>query len=467
LKEALFDMLGSRLSVCKIRGQGYDGASNMRGEFNGLQKLIRDESPYAFYIHCFAHQLQLVVVTVASSSRSVSDFFNQIPLIVNSMSSSCKRMDALLAKQQDVLLQKLESGNATTGTGQHQEMSLARPSNTRWGSHLKTLLRIYQMWEAVIEVLEIVSQDASGTSNHGEASGLIQKMESFEFVFIMHFMIDLLGVTNELSLALQRSDQDIVEAMGLLEDVKMRLQDMRDNGWTPLFQRVKSFCETNAITVPDMEELIPVRGKSARRNHTVTHFHYYHVEIFIAAIDAITSEMNHRFNECSSKLLVCMSCLDPRNSFSKFDVDKLVRLAEIYADDFTMADHLLLRNQLQTFILNIRRSVEFHGCGDVAKLAEKMVETGKNRTFPLVYRLIELTLILLVATESVERIFSAMNIIKTDLRNRVSNEWFNDLMICYTERKIFQSLDDRMIMERFQAMNKRRMALPTTHITTT
>jgi hypothetical protein len=26
----------------------------------------------------------------------------------------------------------------------------------------------------------------------------------------------------------------------------------------------------------------------------------------------------------------------------------------------------------------IRRSVEFHGCGDVAKLAEKMVETGKK-----------------------------------------------------------------------------------------
>jgi hypothetical protein len=114
-----------------------------------------------------------------------------------------------------------------------------------------------------------------------------------------------------------------------------------------------------------------------------------------------------------------------------------------------------------------RRAHERQDGGDVAKLAEKMVETGKNRTFPLVYRLIELTLILPVATASVERIFSAMNIIKTDLRNRVSDEWFNDLMICYTEREIFRSLDDRMIMERFQAMTKRRMALPTIRITTT
>jgi hypothetical protein len=53
------------LVVAKLRGQGYDGASNMRAEFNGLQKLIQDENPYAFYIHCFAHELQLVLVAVS------------------------------------------------------------------------------------------------------------------------------------------------------------------------------------------------------------------------------------------------------------------------------------------------------------------------------------------------------------------------------------------------------------------
>jgi hypothetical protein len=29
----------------------------MRGQFHGLQRLVLDENPYAFYIHCFAHQL--------------------------------------------------------------------------------------------------------------------------------------------------------------------------------------------------------------------------------------------------------------------------------------------------------------------------------------------------------------------------------------------------------------------------
>ena len=47
------------LSISRIRGQGYDEASNMRGQFNGLKILIMRENESAHYIHYFAHQLQL------------------------------------------------------------------------------------------------------------------------------------------------------------------------------------------------------------------------------------------------------------------------------------------------------------------------------------------------------------------------------------------------------------------------
>ena len=155
LKEAIVGMLSShKLSISMLRGQGYDGASNMRGEFNGVQKLIRDENPYAFYVHCFAHQLQLVVVTVSTSTPAIADFFNYVPLIVNTVGASCMRKDTLLAKHHDTLLQKVENGEILTGRGLNQESSLARPGDTRWGSHLKTLLRILVMWEAIIDVLE-------------------------------------------------------------------------------------------------------------------------------------------------------------------------------------------------------------------------------------------------------------------------------------------------------------------------
>ena len=72
------------------------------------------------------------------------------------------------------------------------------------------------------------------------------------------------------------------------------------------------------------------------------------------------------------------------------------------------------------------------------------------------YKLIELALILPVSTASVERAFSAMKIIKSKLRNKMKNDWFNDLMICYTEREIFRELHSDDIGKRFQAMKTRK-----------
>ena len=194
LKEAIVGMLSShKLSISMLRGQGYDGASNMRGEFNGVQKLIRDENPYAFYVHCFAHQLQLVVVAVSTSTPAIADFFNYVPLIVNTVGASCMRKDILLAKHHDSLLEKLENCEIATRRGLNQESSLARPGGTRWGSHLKILLRILVMWEAILEVLEIVKKDSIKPTCTGGAFGLISKMESFDFVFIIHLMIEILS----------------------------------------------------------------------------------------------------------------------------------------------------------------------------------------------------------------------------------------------------------------------------------
>ena len=45
------------LNIQNIYGQGYDGASNMRGEWNGLQALFLNYCPYAYYVHCMAHRL--------------------------------------------------------------------------------------------------------------------------------------------------------------------------------------------------------------------------------------------------------------------------------------------------------------------------------------------------------------------------------------------------------------------------
>ena len=60
--------------MTQVRGQGYDGASNMRGEFNGLRALIMRENSSAYYVHCFAYQLQVVIVAVAKKNDDISVF---------------------------------------------------------------------------------------------------------------------------------------------------------------------------------------------------------------------------------------------------------------------------------------------------------------------------------------------------------------------------------------------------------
>jgi hypothetical protein len=456
LKKALLEVLNDHgLVVANIRGQGYDGASNMRGEFNGLQKLIRDENPFAFYIHCFAHQLQLVVVAVSKCASSIEDFFEYVTLIVSSTSTSCKRKDLLLDRHRLNLLSKLESGEISSGRGKQQETSLARPGDTRWGSHYKTLLRIESMWDSVIEVLEIVNQDER---NPSRAGGLVQIMESFSFVFIMKMMLQILRITNELSLILQRKDQNVVQAMSLIIDVTTRLNNLRSEGWEPLFEETKAFCLAKCIPIPNMSDQVPRFGRSRKggRNN-ITQDHYFRVDIFYAAIDALTTEFDHRFNERSSELLVGFSCLDPRDSFSKFDVEKLARIADIYYDDFSFDDRKTIKDQLQTFIIHVRRFEEFKVCYDLASLSKPMVRLERHIVFPLVYRLIELALILPVATATVERAFSAMKIIKTELRNKMTDGWLNDLMLCYIEREIFKGLDLQQIKKAFQKKKDKKM----------
>ncbi|KAL5151332.1 Basic form of pathogenesis-related protein 1 [Glycine soja] len=242
--------------------------------------------------------------------------------------------------------------------------------------------------------------------------------------------------------------------------VKARLGTMRESGWNNFFADVQGFCVAKSILVPNMDDEIPVRGRSRAEGRTITNLHHYRPEIFYVAIDKICVEMDHRFSEGSNIILDCFSCLDPKNSFSKFDVDKLARLADIYHADFSDDDRGTIRDQLETYVLQVRRNASFSTCEDVQSLAMKMVQTEKHLVFPLVYKLIELALILPVSTASVERAFSAMKIIKSKLRNKINDVWFNDLMVCYTEREIFKSLDDIDIIRTFTAKKSRKGHLP-------
>ncbi|XP_042065623.1 zinc finger MYM-type protein 1-like [Salvia splendens] len=172
LKEAIdFVFAKFKLSLSRLRGQGYDGASNMRGECNRLKALILKENPSACYL--------------------IS--------IVTTCGSSCKRVDMIRLIEHDRLVEMIENGEIGTGRGQNQETSLKRPGDTRWESHYVTVIRLANMWQSVTEVLENVFVDGEEYETRGKAVGLVQKMETFEFVFILMLMKHLLGVIQPLS----------------------------------------------------------------------------------------------------------------------------------------------------------------------------------------------------------------------------------------------------------------------------
>ena len=141
--------------------------------------------------------------------------------------------------------------------------------------------------------------------------------------------------------------------------------------------------------------------------------------------------------------------------FSASDKEKLLRLAQLYPNDFSSIELIVLENQLITYILDMRSSGEFSMLNGISALAEKLVLTKKNTVYPLVYLLVKLALILPISTTSVERGFSAMKIVKNRLRNRMGDQLLNDSLITYIKKAVFDGIGNEAIMHRFQNMKNR------------
>ena len=154
-----------------------------------------------------------------------------------------------------------------------------------------------------------------------------------------------------------------------------------------------------------------------------------------------------------------MACLNPNNFFFTFNKEKLIRLAHFYPNEFFIVNFIVLDNQLDMYIIDLRGDDEFSGIEGIASLAEKMIKTKKNLIFLLAYMLIRLSLLLPVAIATVERVFSVMHIIKSRLQNRMGDKWMNDSLVVYIEKDIFDKIDNEVIMKRFQNMKTQREQL--------
>jgi hypothetical protein len=222
-------------------------------------------------------------------------------------------------------MKAIECGELHTGKGLNQEMGLGRPGETRWGSHYKTVVNIICMYPTIHDVLICLGEDTSQRGDWPKIHTMVGVFESFDFIFSLHLMVTILGYTNELSECLQRRDQDILNAISIVNVAKNRMQQLRADGWVAFLQRVTLFCNKYGIQVPAMEDDYVPYGRSRRFAAKQTNDDHFNREVYIGIIDRISQELDTRFDEDNMELLSCMAALNPTNSFASFDPRKVCR----------------------------------------------------------------------------------------------------------------------------------------------
>jgi hypothetical protein len=99
-----------------------------------------------------------------------------------------------------------------------------------------------------------------GDHTHGaeavNALKILIYFESFEFVFMTHMLMDVLGCTSILNRCLQMRDSFMVNGIEIIDITKCRLDKMLgDDKWEKNLKDVTTFCAKHDIKVPSMDDI--------------------------------------------------------------------------------------------------------------------------------------------------------------------------------------------------------------------
>ncbi|XP_042423366.1 uncharacterized protein LOC122010977 [Zingiber officinale] len=281
------------LDVQNIRGQGYDGASNMR-------------------------------VVASKNVTPIHQFFDRLTFIVNIVGSSCKRNDELKNAHADDIAHLIAINELETGRGLNPIGTLQRAADTRCSSHLKSLKGLIKMFSASYTVLFKVMDDGL-PFQRADATSVYDEMTSFDFVFILHLMNEIMGITDILYQALQSKSQDIINAMELVLSTKNLLQHMRDNKWNDVLAKVKSFCEDEPA--------------------------------FVKTISPLS--------------IIISNALNPQNVMESFKIKDICKLVEkFYAQDFTKDVKEQLEMQMKHYEYNVVKGPDYKNLSTISELCQ-------------------------------------------------------------------------------------------------
>ncbi|XP_062017416.1 uncharacterized protein LOC133733795 [Rosa rugosa] len=453
LEKEIFNLLArNNLCVGNMRGQGYNGASSMRDAWNTVQASFLRDSPCAYYVHCFAHDLHVALFTATYEIFAMYIFFKALRSIVSFLSvySNCH---SDLKPAGDVEIADL------VAFVELESQSFQRDPTVSWSFHYGLITRLIDMFDATCTFLENIETSRLNADIRGEAWGIYNVVASFEFVFSLLLFKEIMEITGEVCQAVQRKFQPILNAFDLVSSTKTILQKFQQDGWDNFIGSVVSFSERNSINIPDMGARHRVHKCRSSQQEFITVEHYYHIDIFNAVIDLQLKELNSRFPQQTMELFILSSALDPTDAFKSFKIDDICNLAgKFYPQDFTQDEMHALRLQLKNYELEVLCDPQFRNMSSLSELCQGLIETGKSALYFLIDRLIRLVLTLPVHTAMTERAFSAMGPIN-ELCNKIEDEFLPNYLVVHIERDHAESIDSDSVIDDLYSVNHARALL--------
>lgn len=427
----------SVLSMC------FDGAATMSGSVNGVQAKFKKENDKAFFVHCYGHCLNLILVdSVGRENRITFDFFGNIQLIYSFIEGSCTRHGILetIANSLNLKLKTLKS-----------------VSTTRWACRAEAVSAIKENYTALLVAIKEISDRTKQADVRAKALGILNQMKTFEFIFAMLMLNPILSLVLKVSVYLQSSKINLLTAIELVTSLKQSLISLRNNEkeFQDIFKKTVQMCNDNDILIPDLKR----RRVSSKidESHKTQHIiknkeEEMKISVLFPMLDRMISDIEIRFNQETINMIKCVARLIKQEVTN----DDLINLSNIFGVDFNDLDAeiRLLKSNCSIGKDNINT------CDDLIKwLAD--YGTGRDIIFQNIFKILKEFMTIPVTSCSCERTFSKLNFIKTKLRSTMQQDRLDALLTISIEQESAYNINIDDVIEHFKILKpvNRRMEL--------
>jgi len=422
------------LDPSQMRGQAYDGASNMSGKYKGCAAIIQQKYPLAMYSHCCSHILNLAVVQ-ACSLVQVQNMLGVIDKVFKFFDNHPKRQYLL------------NTSCAADGLATSKLKSLCK---TRWVQRIDALQLFVSMFVSIIKSFDQVTTNSSDWSRDSitDAMSLCKAMLNFEFIITLITVERCMSFTHNLTTSLQAKAIDILKATQHVGVLRKVLTDFRSNidvQFNTLFKNASRLAEKYEVSIKTPRTC---SRQTARDNHPAENAEeYYRRSLAITFLDHLVTEIDSRFSSHSIKAIRCLGIIPSCFSSDHKATDD--EILEFFGSDIDSCS-------VAKAELDIWRSY-FEGKTALPTTPKACLEHASPLLFPHIRKFLIRMMVIPVTSCEAERSFSALRRIKTYLRSTMSQERLTGLALLTIHQHSSLVPSTSEIREEFLRKNRRLM----------